>query len=64
MQLKNLTQGESTWKHEDQWNCTWNGYTKILTLLFMWVDAMGELWSVKFIANCCFKTGNFLEKVY
>jgi hypothetical protein len=25
---------------------------------------MGELWSVKFIVNGCFKAGNFLERVY
>jgi hypothetical protein len=31
IQLKNITQGEWTWKHKDQWNCTWNGYTKTLT---------------------------------
>jgi hypothetical protein len=42
IQLKNITQGEQTWKHKDQWNCTWSGYTKTLTLLFTWVEAMGN----------------------
>lgn len=64
IQLKNITQGERTWKHKDQWNCTWNGYTKTLTLCFIWVDAKGELWSWKIVANSRFKAGNFLEKVY
>ncbi len=64
IQLKNITQGERTWKHKDQWNCTWNGYTKTLTLSFTWVDAKEELWSLKFVANGHFKAGNFLDKVY
>jgi hypothetical protein len=64
IQLKNIMQGERMWKHKDQWNCTWNGYTKTLTLSFTWVDALGEIWSIKFIANSCFKAGNFLGKVY
>jgi hypothetical protein len=51
IQLKNITHGEQTWKHKDQWNCTWNGYTKTLTLLFTWVDTKEELWSLKFVAS-------------
>jgi hypothetical protein len=64
IQLKNITQGEQTWTHKDQWNCTWNGYTKTLTLSFTWVDALKEIWSIKFIANSHFKAGNFLGEVY
>ena len=64
IQLKNITQGERTCKHKDQWNCTWNGYTKTLTLSFTWVDAKDELWSLKLVANGRFKAGNFLDKVY
>lgn len=64
IQLKNIMQGEGTFKHKDKWNCMWNGYTKTLTLSFMWVDAQDELWSCKLVTNGCFKAGNFLDKVY
>ncbi len=64
IQLKNIMQGEGTFKHKDKWNCMRNGYTKTLTLSFMWVDAQDELWSCKLVTNGCFKAGNFLDKVY
>jgi hypothetical protein len=65
IQLKNITQGEWTWKQaQDQWNCTWNGYMKTLTLSFTWVDAAGEIWSLKLVLNSHVKAGNFLDKVY
>jgi hypothetical protein len=64
IQLKNLTQGERTGWHKDKGNCTWCGYTKTLTLSFTWVDAAGEVWSLKFVVNSRYKAGNFLDKVY
>jgi hypothetical protein len=51
-------------KHKDGFNCTWNGYPKTLSLDFTWVDAVGEVWSLKLVNNSCFKAGNFLDKVY
>ena len=64
MQLKNITQGKCTCKHKDGFNCTWNGYMKTLSLDFTWVDAVGEVWSLKLVTNSYFKAGNFLDKVY
>jgi hypothetical protein len=42
IQLKNFMQGKRTCKHKDSFNCTWNGFTKTLSLDFMWVDAVGK----------------------
>jgi hypothetical protein len=60
IQLKNIMQGKCTCKHKDSFNCTWNGYMKTLSLHFMWVDAVGEVWSLKLVTYSCFKAGNFL----
>ncbi len=35
-----------------------------MSLDFTWVDAVGEVWSLKLVNNSCFKAGNFLDKVY
>jgi hypothetical protein len=51
VQLKNLSQGKRCGSRVDDLNCTWNGYTKMATLCLMMVDALGEMWSVKFITN-------------
>jgi hypothetical protein len=64
VQLKNLGQGERCGLHVDDLNCTWNGYTKMATLCLTMVDALGDMWSVKFITNSCAKASNFLEKLY
>jgi hypothetical protein len=64
VQLKRRSQGERCGSHVDDLNCTWNGYTKMATLCLTMVDALGEMWSVKFITNSRAKTGNFLERLY
>jgi hypothetical protein len=43
IELKNITQGKRTCKHNDGFNCTWNGYKETLSLDFTWVDVVGDI---------------------
>jgi hypothetical protein len=64
IQVKNLSQWERVWCHQDGFNCAWNGYTKTLTLCFTWVDALGDIWSLRLVSNSRAKGGNHLNKTY
>jgi hypothetical protein len=64
IQVKNLSQWEQVWRHKDGFNCAWNGYTKTLTLCFTWVDALGNIWSLRLVSNSRAKGSNHLNKTY
>jgi hypothetical protein len=64
IQVKNLSQWERVWCHKDGFNCAWNSYTKTLTLCFTWVDALGDIWSLRLVSNSRAKGGNHLNKTY
>jgi hypothetical protein len=51
VQVNCVSQHEHTQKHKDELNCTWKGWTKTFALCITQVDNVGDLRSIKFIAN-------------
>jgi hypothetical protein len=51
LQLKSLNRGDVTKGHYDTQNCRQPGYNLTGAICFMFVDAMGEYWSLKLLAN-------------
>ena len=62
IQLKCISRGEVTLMHKDVQNCHWLGYSKTSALCFFLVDACGDVWSLKLIANSQTKIGNYFDK--
>jgi len=63
LQAKNVTHHEYTGIHVDKENCTWNGYTRTLSLSFNWKDSAVEIWQLTFVFNSQAKARHFCKKV-
>jgi hypothetical protein len=63
LQAKCITNRERTERHKDIKNCVWLGYDKTGALCFMIVDAMGTLWSLKFLSNSRQVIGSYFDEL-
>jgi hypothetical protein len=60
IQLKSLNRGDKTKGHYDMLNCPQPGYNVTGALCFMFMDGLGEFWSLKILVNSRKNIGDHL----
>ncbi len=63
VQAKCISRGDRTDRHKDTKNCSWSCYDKTAAICFMLVDALGTVWSLKFISNGRLVIGSYFDKL-